>query len=104
MNESEGLDDPIVDCFNVCGCYDTGVVKDWLRVLALLKQPDPKYITDIVKETGLSYNYVRTILHLLDDAGLTEHGTAIRGCWITSEGEKWLPKIESFIKQMEAGT
>ena len=70
----------------LCGCVDKELANDMISVL---KETGKKefYIDKICERTGFEYKYVLCILCWLDDKELIEHGTAIRGSWITEKGK-----------------
>lgn len=71
----------------MCGCGDPEAV--WAWVLAYLRGMDGR--VDAWKpETGPDY----LAAYLLDDLGLTEHGTTIRASWLTPLGRQTLAFLE----------
>lgn len=75
----------------VCGCTDDELQEDILKVIYHLynnkDEHGNRYITDIVESLKMDYNYVLAILTILDASDLIEHGSSIRGSWLTGKGE-----------------
>lgn len=70
------------DICGFCDCMDNNVANDLLQILQLLDNDSNNYITELVNRTKLDYKYVHLILNCLEQSGLTEHGTSVRGSWI----------------------
>ena len=76
----------IVDYLGFCGCYDEEVIDDIINVFKIFYKEGSHYYTDIAEELELPLKYVHLILNILDSKGWLEHGTSVRGSWITKEG------------------
>ncbi len=75
----------------ICGCSDT--TKTWTWILEYLTKcaSEDSYLND----DDLSGGEILA-MNLLRDLGFTEHGTSIRGSWITDNGKE----IIEFINKM----
>jgi hypothetical protein len=96
---SEEILDPEKDfvkqgMFNTCGCVEDSIIDDWIAILKMTARTPAPHVETIVEETGFTYNYCMTILHLLDSLCYIEHGSALRVSWITDEGLKKLKELE----------
>ena len=79
-----------------CGCGDPEGSLDFLR----------DSLNDINKESDERWNAMKarfpegpmswTYLYMLDDKGLTEHGSNIRGCWLTDKGKAILELLNKY--------
>jgi predicted transcriptional regulator len=87
----------VTDTFDICGCYDNGVIAEWIAVMELL-DTDDSYYTKIAEKLNLAPNHVHAILHVLDNAGLIEHGSTIRGSWLTDKGRDAIPVIKKILE------
>lgn len=85
-----------------CGCSNEEIIDDVINVFKCFirdrKGEFNAYYTHIAKELNLDLKYVELILYLLDDKGLLEHGTAIRGSWLSDKGEEIAKKYEEVFK------
>lgn len=91
------MDRFVIDELNFCGCYDSSVITDIIKVFIRLATAgnNRRYITYLCEDLKLDCKYVHLILNILDRLGWTEHGTAVRGCWIDEEkGEKIMEKYK----------
>ena len=75
----------------ICGCVDNELEGDLKQILlhyrdAREKEDSSVYYTVFIEKNGWQPKYVEALLTILDNAGLIEHGTAIRGSWITEKG------------------
>lgn len=72
-----------------CGCANDEITDDVINIFKEFYQ-DKKtyyaYYTKIAEKLKLDVKYVELILYLLDGKGWLEHGTSIRGSWLTEEG------------------
>lgn len=81
-----------------CGCGDPEAALEFLRViLNALDRGTNEERKALLKEKfagneGLYWTY----LYLLDDNGLTEHGSNVVGCWLTEKGKDILLTLNSF--------
>jgi hypothetical protein len=77
----------LLELLGMCGCYDTQIENDVVVMLHCLNRGGFPY--DSFLAPGLRDHeraYIELILHMLDHAGLTEHGSSVRGSWITNKG------------------
>lgn len=82
-----------VDMFSFCGCSNQDVVNDIMKVLKELNNDNTSnYITSLVDSLILERRYILLILMCLDREGYIDHGSTIRGSWITPEGKEVLRK------------
>jgi hypothetical protein len=68
-----------------CGCSDREILDDLLTILdKMANDRENCYYTKL----GIAgpEKYIEALLGILDNAGLIEHGTAIRGSWLTEAG------------------
>lgn len=72
-----------IGVLGLCGCGFEGITRD---LVALLDDVEAADLLD-----GDAYREV--LLHLLDDAGLLEHGGNVRYSWRTPLGDSWLATI-----------
>lgn len=70
----------LIELLDVCGCMDDAAVDLVIEALRLDYTTRPE---------------VQAIRVLLEDRGLMEHGTSIRGAWRTDKGEKLLSALTS---------
>lgn len=93
-DENDFLTDFAVDVLEFCGCIDGSVILDIWRVFKRFDREVSPYITNLVTELHFSYKYVHLILNVLDEKGLLEHGTAVRGSWLTDYGKDVLKRLK----------
>ena len=82
-----------------CGCFDDEIILDIINVIAKLNL-DRGYVTEIAEDLELDAKYVELILYILDNRGYTEHGTAVRGSWLSEKGKKILDSIIDEVSKM----
>lgn len=79
-----------------CGCGDPEAALEFLRdTLNLLnKEFDERWdgMQKRFPDGPMSWTY----LYMLDDKGLTEHGSNIRGCWLTDKGKDILSALNAY--------
>jgi hypothetical protein len=85
------------NCFESCGCSETGEMVDTVR--RLMEWHDsggdrPAYDT-LYAETGVFY----ILAGLLDKLDLAEHGTSIRHPWLTSDGKRLLEALQKYTSE-----
>lgn len=99
------LNDWVFGELGFCGCGDPAGALTFLRdTLNLMNQEFYSRYAEMQKrfpDGPLSWSY----LYMLDDKGLTEHGSNIRGCWLTEKGQTILAAlnaypVEEIIKEM----
>lgn len=78
-----------------CGCSDGDIVDAFNKVVSYMLEGEHghQYFTDIVSHTGLDKITVQLILLELDRAGITEHGTSVRGSWIDGDGRELIRRL-----------
>lgn len=79
--------------FGFCGCGDPDAAMELLRdVLRLLKGHEwySEKMKALLPSEGLNY----LVLYMLNNNGLTEHGTSVNCSWLTDKGEEILKDIE----------
>ena len=59
------------------------------------------YFDELAKRLESSEREIELALQILDKAGLIEHGTAIRGSWLTKKGEGYARAILALEKGKE---
>lgn len=86
-----------------CGCGNPEGALDFLRdTLNLIdKEFDERWegMKNRFPDNPMSWTY----LYMLDDKGLTEHGSNIRGCWLTEKGKDILTALNSFTVEQIIG-
>ena len=83
---------------NWCGCGDPNmakeVIKDYLEVVKAKFDSN----ADFKEKFGVKFVYDDKLLlclaYTLDAAGFTDHGSSIRGAWLTDEGKMFLWLLE----------
>jgi hypothetical protein len=78
-----------VGLLGFCGCYSHHLYDltfDILQKLYIANQTDDGYFYDYIDKTDDHKSLQELILHVFDDKGWTEHGSSVRGSWLTSEG------------------
>jgi hypothetical protein len=84
-----------------CGCGLPEETIALLRdVLSVIESDEPNYkallpLLDHKKTPGLVYTY----LYLLDDKGLTDHGSGVMACWLTDKGSELLDSLRQYTTQ-----
>lgn len=82
-----------------CGCGDPEGALEFLRdTLNLLnKEFDERWegMQKRFPDNPMSWTY----LYMLDDKGLTEHGSNIRGCWLTDKGKAVLELLNKYTSE-----
>jgi hypothetical protein len=78
----------VEDLCGLCECRDDDIPQDIFTVLEKYRTSEYNQTsyTDFDIEGPLKYKEL--LLHLLDGKGLLEHGTSIRGSWLTDKGKK----------------
>lgn len=78
----------------MCGCYDTQIGDDIVAILECLNGRGAPY-SQFVLGHDRSYEdqYTELILHMLDHAGLTDHGSSVRSSWIASRGQEVFERL-----------
>ena len=83
----------------MCGCQDDEAFEKLITTLKSCDRSDFlesgdksgwKTMEDICSEVGESDVIAHILLQYLDNMGLIEHGTSIRGAWTTSKGNECL--------------
>lgn len=83
---------------NFCGCISKEIEDDFLNILNLfLENENSIYYTKIAEELNLDKKYIELVLQYLDDKGFLEHGSALRGSWLSEEGKEKLTKKYSEV-------
>lgn len=92
LNKKEQRElDFVVDTFEFCGCSSPDITHDIMRVLKELNNDGTSnYISNLTETLDLEYKYIELILMCLYREGLIEHGSTLRGSWITPEGKEIL--------------
>ena len=83
-----------------CGCMQSDVIEDFRKVLSCVKD-GYKYYADVMKETGLEEKYLMALYTIADKEGLMEHGTSIRGAFITDKGLLYLEQPVDYSDEYE---
>ena len=78
--------------FGFCGCSDKegmySLVTKYMNKLSHGGGHEPEYYTSFIEELFRGDEvYFYFVANLVDTLGLAEHGTAIRGAWLTPAGE-----------------
>ena len=90
--------DFVVDEFGFCGCPNMDVVNDIIKVLKELnKDGTSNYITGLMQTLNLKRKYIMLVLMVLDRNEYIEHGSTLRGSWITPEGKEILKKWDEIV-------
>ncbi len=85
-----------------CGCMNDEVVIDFRKMLKLMKQSkEVIYYTELAKQLKFSKKYILTLLTIAEKDNLTEHGTAIRGSWLTEEGKIY---VKTYCRNIKGGS
>jgi hypothetical protein len=91
-----------------CGCGDPGSAYDTIgMILALidLKWKDPektdhahwKACSELIQQqAGTSGGAFNLVMYILDRAGLLEHGSSVRGAWLTKRGKHCLHLMNAY--------
>ncbi len=79
----------LLELCGLCGCTDSELEIDILHVFQLYAETKPgeSLYYDKIFSTE-PRKYVELILHILTKANLLEHGTSVRGSWITKKGKE----------------
>ncbi len=75
-----------------CGCYDDELMEDVIAVLMAFDADKPPHYSTLPISGPDKYREL--ILHAMDNAGLIEHGTSIRGSWLTDKGKEVLQTVK----------
>lgn len=77
---------------HICGCGNPEIVlKGIYNILKQMKDENDNSVPVNLEWIKSDWTHLFT-LYMIDNAGLTDHGTGIYGCWITDLG-KWYLKI-----------
>ena len=80
-----------------CDCWDEKLYNDIFTVLKAYRKAAQKgmlvYYDKLL--VGNPDKYVELILHCLTRAELSEHGSSIRGSWLTQKGQEVVSKLEA---------
>lgn len=98
-----------LDCmFAFCGCTDKesmyDIVLRYMQKLSHKNNHNPEYYTDFIGEIfDDNETYFYFVANIVDNIGLAEHGTAIRGAWLSPAGEYALTLLENpkFLQVVE---
>ena len=82
-----------VEIMGFCNCYDDNLFSDIMAVLAAFEQNNRLYYDKFNIEGPDKYKEL--ILHVMTDKGLLEHGSSIRGSWLTEKGLGIIKTIRS---------
>jgi len=72
-----------------CGCYSDSLFNLFFDILAKLyraKLEGGSYFYEYKNKTEAETDLQELILHALDAHDFAEHGTSVRGCWLTDKG------------------
>lgn len=98
-----GQYDYLLEALGFC-CISRESLAEIVRIAELIdNRNDPKfersnYYTDLATQTSLSPLHVELILEVLDRKELSEHGTSVRGSWLTEKGERFLDGYKQLEK------
>lgn len=90
--------DFIFDKLGICGCgFADEQVNFIYKYLMYLDNPEymDKRILDLIKD-NLETVY-ELLGHFFAAKNIVEYGSSIRGCWLSSEGEKFLNDIKKVL-------
>ena len=90
-----------ISVFGICGCSGEEWVEIIVKTLIHFNTwiDTGKYWGDLVKDVYLDNESAAYIVaNLLDNKGFIEHGTAIRGSWITDKGKELLSDIQEIFE------
>lgn len=90
-----------------CGCPDSTIeaIRDYLEIVRIRHTKDDGGFDRAcaIMQEKFHHNYVcddsllQFMAYLLDDKGLTEHGSSINGAWLTDEGEVCLEVLNMYL-------
>lgn len=83
----------VLDVLGLCGCCDTELYDDLLKVIYAFEESDGSLYYDKLPIGG-SEKYKELILHIMNDKDILEHGFSARGSWLTEKGRKILRKLK----------
>lgn len=81
----------IMGQFNFCGCGNPNDCIDYIK--RMLEYQDSK-----VCPFSSDDNQSMFFLYWADSAGLLEHGTSVRGSWVTSDGMEFIEIVNKLNK------
>lgn len=86
-----------IDLLGICGC-GSGEVVGFIAECMTQRRDDAPNLIDHRKITELVKKWpdvaAEFILHVLDDQGLTEHGSSVYGSWPTDAGKRFMQLAE----------
>lgn len=85
------------EIFRFCGCGDPDSAMLFVRDMLKLLEERKGWSEEIKKELPTDGVYY-FVLYMLDDKGLTEHGSSVGGSWLTDKGKEVLADIEWCIE------
>ena len=80
-----------IEVMGFCGCYSDDLFSDIMAVLWEFEKKPCLYLVAINLEGPDKYKEL--ILHVMTDKGLLEHGSSIRGSWLTEKGKQVIKTI-----------
>ena len=81
-----------IEIMGFCGCYDAELMEDVIATIRAFDAENPPYYSALPVSGPDKYREL--ILHAMDNAGLIEHDTSIRGSWLTDKGKEVLQEIK----------
>lgn len=80
-----------IEVMGFCGCYSDDLFSDIMAVLRKFEKKPCLYY-DAINLDGPD-KYKEMILHVMTDKGLLEHGSSVRGSWLTERGKQVIKTI-----------
>ena len=86
-----------------CGCMEDDVVKDFRAMLNIMNSKENGYCwyEDLMAELKLDEKYIYVLLQIATNADLIEHGSAIRGSWLTDAGKQYLTQPVEYTEEWD---
>lgn len=107
-------------CFDCSGChcfdekisqafkidvfsYNGEVTEEFWKILCLVCEGEPAFVTDIAKETGLKPSHVELIQYLICNFydGF-DYGSSPRGVWANDEGKKLYEELKELKSRQDS--
>lgn len=85
-----------------CGCMDGDIIKDFRDMLRFMASKNGFcWYDELQKELKFDEKYTYALLQIATTAYLTEHGSSIRGSWLTDKGKQYLTQPEDYSEEYE---
>lgn len=81
----------LASTIGLCGCASDSLEELAVYLMKKLYEADvneESFYYEYKDKTELEQDHQELMLHVLDRSKLTEHGSAVRGSWLTDEGRK----------------